>query len=346
MKRHKRLWARVASFENVEAAAREALRGKRTRGPGARFFNEWELEVVRLSDELTTGTWQPGPYRYFKIHDPKTRVVAAAPFRDRVVHHALVRVIEPLFDRRFIEDSFACRKGLGTHAGMRRAARFARRWPYALKCDIRQYFRHIDHDLLRAALARVIGDRRVLDLADVILATHRDATVREWPEGGDLFSVRERAVGLPIGNLTSQFFANVYLDGFDHFIKQELRVKGYVRYVDDFVFFGDSRAELRRIGEAARDYLRELHLEIHPDKYRLGPTGAGLDFCGFVVFADGRIRIRSASVRRFGRRYRALRHAAESGEIDWATVTRSVGAWVAHASHAQSYGLRGAVLRV
>ena len=104
--------------------------------------------------------------------------------------------------------------------------------------------------------------------------------------------------------------------------------------------------ELRRIGEAARDYLRELHLEIHPDKYRLGPTGAGLDFCGFVVFADGRIRIRSASVRRFGRRYRALRHAAESGEIDWATVTRSVGAWVAHASHAQSYGLRGAVLRV
>ena len=252
MKRHKHLWERLCSFENLAAAAREALLGKRGRHAGARFFADWEREVVRLERALREGTYRPGAYFYFTITEPKERVVAAAPFRDRVLHHALVRVIEPFFEPRFIEDSYACRKGKGTHAGMRRALGFAKRFPWAMKCDIRRYFPSIDHGVLRERIARVIGDPQVLGLVDAILASHMERTPLRWPGGGELFDAVLCPQGLPIGNLTSQFFANVYLDGFDHFVKQELRVKGYVRYVDDFLLYGASRAEVRAHGEAAR----------------------------------------------------------------------------------------------
>lgn len=344
MKRHKNLWPSICSFENIEAAAREAMLGKRGKAAGARFFGEWEQEVVRLERELGGGSYRPGSYHYFKIHEPKERVVAAAPFRDRVVHHALVRVIEPLFEPRFIEDSYACRKGKGTHAGMRRALEFAKRFPWAIKCDIRRYFPSIDHAILRGQLRRVIGDPVALRLIDLILASHVERTETRWPEGGDLFDAEQCAVGLPIGNLTSQFFANIYLDGFDHFVKQSLRAKGYVRYVDDFLIFGGSRSEVRERGEAAREFLRGLRLEIHPDKYRSVRCADGVDFCGFVVRADGRVKVRESGVRRFKRRYRKLLQQARHGRVPISDVTQSVRAWVAHAEHAQSWGLRRAVL--
>ena len=344
MKRSKNLGERVCSFENLAAAAREALLGKRGSPVGARFFADWEREVVRLERELRAGRYEPGPYAYFMITEPKERVVAAAPFRDRVVHHALVRVMEPFFERRFIEDSYACRKGKGTHAGMRRALEFAKRFPWAMKCDIRRYFPSIDHGILRERLARVIGDEGVLGLVDQILGSHSEGKRLRWPEGGELFDGVRYAHGLPIGNLTSQFFANVYLDGFDHYVKQELRVKGYVRYVDDFLLFGGGRAEVRALGEAAEEYLRGLGLEIHPDKYRAVRSQDGVDFCGFVVRADGRVRIRAAGVRRFARRYRWMLDEVKCGRMPVVEVTQAVRSWIAHAKHAQSWGLRRAVL--
>jgi retron-type reverse transcriptase len=227
---------------------------------------------------------------------------------------------------------------------MRRALEFARRFPWAMKCDIRRYFPSIDHGILRERVARVIGDPQVLGLVDAILASHTERAPLRWPAGGELFDAVPCPHGLPIGNLTSQFFANVYLDGFDHFVKQELRVKGYVRYVDDFLLYGASRAEVRVLGEAAREYLRGLRLEIHPDKYRALRCADGVDFCGFVVRADGRVRVRAAGVRRFARRYRWMRHEAKCGRMPVAAVTQSVRAWIAHTAHAQSWGLRRAVL--
>lgn len=342
MKRHRHLWERVVGLPNLFAAAREAMRGKRGRESAARFFARWETEAVRLHAELASGAYAPGPYTYFTIREPKERVVAAAPFRDRVVHHAVVRVIEPLFDPRFVEDSFACRKGRGTHAAMRRAAEFARRFPWALKCDIRRYFPSIDHGILMEAIGRVVADERLLGLIGQVLASHTDAVRREW--GEDLFAWRDRPRGLPIGNLTSQFFANIYLDGMDRFVKQTLRVKGYVRYVDDFVLFGPDRATLRGWGEAVRGCLDGLRLEMHPDKYRLMRTADGVDFCGFVVLGSGRIRVRASSVRRFARRYRGLQAGLRRGDVEAAAVTASVRAWIGHAAHAQSWGLRREVL--
>jgi retron-type reverse transcriptase len=346
VKRHKHLWEKVASPENLLEAAGDALRGKRGKRAGAAFFQVWEKEVVRLARELDEVSYRPGEYHYFTIHEPKERVVAAAPFRDRVVHHALVRVLEPIFEPRFIEDSYACRPGRGTHAGMRRALHFAQRFPYALKCDIRRYFPSIDQGLLRDKIARVVGDRRVLELVDRILESHVERVAREWPAGGDLFDVVEHRKGLPIGNLTSQFFANIYLDAFDHFVKQELRVKGYVRYVDDFLLYARSRSEARAWGRACREFLAAEGLEIHPDKYRLIPTGDGVDFCGYVVHADGRVKVRSSNARRFRQRYLRMRKEMKDGLLEPAELTAAVRAWAAHAAHAQSWGLRKAVLRV
>jgi len=344
VKSYKHLFERVSSFDNLHAAARAAWKGKRGKAPAAAFFSRFEDEIVALREELLSGSYRPGSYQYFTVREPKERRVAAAPFRDRVLHHALVRVLEPIFENRFIEDSFACRKGRGTHAAMRRAQHFAKRYRYALKCDIRKYFPSIDHAVLLSQLGRVVADRRLLDLIGRILESHCDAREQVWEPGGDLFSVVERRRGVPIGNHTSQFFANIYLNDLDHFVKHDLRVRGYARYVDDFLLFGDDRAELKRLGREVRGKVEELQLRMNPDKYRLVHTNMGVDFVGFVVFPDGRRRIRSSSARRFERRLRRLRWEASRGERTWEAVTRSVRSWVAHAEHAQSYGLRRRLL--
>jgi retron-type reverse transcriptase len=344
MDRVKDLFDQVCSMRNLRLAAKEALRGKRARLPGATFFMELEKELPALHEQLRDGTYTHGGYRYFWIHDPKDRLVAAAPFRDRVVHHAIVRVIEPIFEKRFIEDSFACRKGKGTHAAMRRALHFARGHRYALKCDVSKYFASIDHAVLTGLVGRVIGDRRVLGLLEGVLASHADTQVQEWRPGGGLFDYEMRRKGLPIGNLTSQFLANVYLNPLDHFVKHDLRVKGYVRYMDDFLLFGDDRPALKRCGAEIKEKLAELGLTMHPDKYRLIPTAKGVDFTGFVVFGDGRVRVRSSTVRRFDRRYRQMLWQVNHKRRDPADLTMRVRAWGAHVQHAQSYGLRADVL--
>lgn len=332
------LFNEVCSAANLMAAARAAMRGKLSGSAAAGFHARWETHAIALAEELRAGSWAPGPYTYFDIREPKLRRVAAAPFRDRVVHHALIRVIEPLFEPKFIEDSYACRKGKGTHAGVRRCADFARRFPFVLKCDICRYFPSIDHGILLQRIEKTIACPETMALIRQILATHADSVRREW--GADLFDLREHPCGLPIGNLTSQFFANIHLDGFDHFVKQELRVKGYVRYVDDFLLFADSREQARAWGSACREYLRRLHLEIHPNKYRLCRTDReGADFCGFVCYWSGRIKVRGASVRRYVKRLRLLQKHGLHQEVH-----ASVRSWVGHVSHADSWRLRTAIL--
>ena len=344
MRRHKHLFEQVVSFQNLLAAARAALQGRRSRQPGAAFYADLESQVVDLQGELSTGLYRPGDYHYFQIHEPKERTVAAAPFRDRVVHHAIVRVIQPIFEKRFIEDSFASRPGKGTHAAMRRASQFAQRYPYALKCDVQKYFPSIDHATLMSLVGRVVGDKRLLSLIATVLDTHHDSVRQEWPTGGDLFDMRLHKCGLPIGNLTSQFLANVYLDSLDQFVKHELRIKGYVRYLDDFLLFGPDRTLLKQQGRRVKEKLASLHLRMHPDKYRLVPTRCGVDFVGFVVRADGRIRVRTATARRFHDRFARMRWELRQRRRSAASLTMSVRAWIAHVKHAQSVGLRRAVL--
>jgi RNA-directed DNA polymerase len=340
------LFEQVASLGNLFAAAKKALRGRGLEMPAVAFAADLETEVVALAHELRSASYRPGAYHYFEIFEPKRRLVAAAPFRDRVVHHAICRVIEPIWERRFIADNYACRPGKGTHAAMRRARVLARQHPWALSCDIQQYFPSVSHEVLMSTITRVIADERLLRLIRLILASHVSAA------GGCGREVRPECelggacggTGLPIGNLTSQFFANVMLDPFDHFVTEVVRPSGYVRYMDDFLVFGQSRGELRAIGTRLRDRLAGLELAIHPDKYRLIRTASGVDFVGFTVFADGRIRLREKSLKNFRRRYRRLLAGVQRGHVKPASVTASVKSWVAHARHAHSEPLRAALL--
>jgi len=232
------VWEQLAAWENLLLAFRKAAAGKRGRPNVAAFEHRLEDNLLTLRADLMARRYRPGPYASFYIHDPKRRLISAAPFRDRVVHHALCNLIEPVFERSFVADSYANRIGKGTHRALDAAQGYARRFAYVLQLDVRQFFPSIDHAILRALLAKKVRDAGVLWLIDVILASGVGVLAEEYRmvyfPGDDLFAV-DRPRGLPIGNLTSQFWGNVYLDPVDHLIKRELRCQGYVRYVDDLL---------------------------------------------------------------------------------------------------------------
>ncbi len=245
----KNLYPEITSFQNLLTAARKAQKGKRYREGTLGFNMDLERNLLRLSKELKDKTYRHGPYRDFIVRDSKKRLISAAPYRDRVVHHAVINVIEPLFDKGFIHDTYACRKGKGTHKALMRFRQFLQGHKYVLKCDIRKYFQSIDHDMLLEKLSRKIVDRDTMWLLSEIIGSRsfNDVPPFMYYPGDGLFTQQERKRGIPVGNLTSQFFANLYLDGFDHRVKEKLRAGPYVRYVDDFCMFGDDKPFLKEI---------------------------------------------------------------------------------------------------
>jgi len=263
VKRIGSLWPQLTSWENLLAASLAAARGKRKRPDVARFLFDLEPNVCALQRELLTGTWKPGEYRTFWIRDPKPRMISAAPFRDRVVHHAVTRVLETVFEPRFTASSFASRKGFGQHEALHKARAACGCYKYVLKCDIRKYFPSMDHSVLKELLEKAIKCRPTLDLVSAIIdGPNAQEEVSALFPGDTLFTRLERRKGLPIGNQTSQFFANVFLNALDHFVLRELRPAVYLRYVDDFVLFGDDKAELASMRRAAVSRLEGLRLEL------------------------------------------------------------------------------------
>jgi retron-type reverse transcriptase len=343
VKRHNHLFEQIVSFENLLRAAGKAQRGKRFKPATALFNFHLEKELLDLQRTLMEKTYVHGAYRDFTIYDPKMRLISAAPYRDRVVHHALCRVIEPIFDRGFIHDSYACRKGKGTHAAVDRYTRFARKNRYVLKCDVRKYFPSIDQDILLAAIGRKIKCKDTLWLIERILRSRRDTSSIQYFPGDDLFTPHERVRGLPIGNQTSQFFANIYLDGFDHFVKEVLRCRYYIRYVDDFVLFDDSKARLNAFKERIVDYLDTLRLKLHPRKCRVFEVGEGVGFLGYRIFPDHR-RLIKRNALHFRRKLKKLQRDYGQGRIGIDAVRQSIQSWIAHASHADTYRLRRRIL--
>jgi retron-type reverse transcriptase len=339
-RRHTGLWPTLVSFPNLLRAAVKAARGKRGQENVARFHFDLERQLCRLQDELTRRTYVPGPYRVFTIREPKPRLISAAPFRDRVVHHALCNVLEPIFERAFIGDSYASRRGKGTHAAVDRFTAFARRHRYVLQCDVSKYFPSIDHEVLKGLMARKVKDRDVLWLVGrVIDHSNPQEPVQEWFPGDDLFAPSGRRRGLPLGNQTSQFFANVYLDPFDHFVKQTMRVRGYLRYVDDFALFGDDPAGLAEARERCREGLRALRLRLHPRKSVIARVADGSRFLGYRVFPDHWLLPR-ANVVKMRRRLRRLQAGYAAGVLDWPDVRRGVAGWLGHAGRADTWRLR------
>ncbi len=267
MQRHGNLWSGLTSFENLYRAARKARRGKRSKQAVEAFEFDLEKNLVGLRRDLLERTYLPGPFRTFMITDPKPRLISAAPYRDRVVHHALCNVLEPIFERSFVFDSYACRRGKGPHAAVDRYTAFARKNRYVLKCDVRKFFPSIDHAMLLERLARKIKDPEVMWLAGmIVMHSNPQEDVPGFFPGNDLFTTLERQRGIPIGNQTSQFFANVYLDSLDHFIKERLGCRYYIRYCDDFVILDNDRRRLGDVRLAVEQFLLGLRLWLHPKK--------------------------------------------------------------------------------
>ncbi len=338
------LYAQITRWDNLRLAYKKAAKGKRGKGPASRFEYRLEDNLAALQHDLQTKTYQPGQYASFYIHEPKRRLISAAPFRDRVVHHALCNLIEPMFERSFIEDSYANRVGKGTHRALDRCQAFARRYPYVLPCDLKQYFPSIDHQILRHLLARKIGCPDTLWLIDQILASGSGVLAEEyelvWFPGDDLLAAL-RPRGLPIGNLTSQFWANCYLNDFDHFVKRKLRCRGYVRFVDDFLLFADDKTTLWQWREVVTGYLAQLRLTLHLNKAQVRPVTEGIPFLGFVIYPQRR-RVKGRKVVHFRRRLRRKLADYQAGRIALDQVDASVRGWVEHWRYGNTVGLRKA----
>ena len=327
MRTHKNLFPKVTAFGTLLRGFVEASHGKRDQPEVQRFEYHLEERLWEIKRELEAETFRWGGYRAFWIYDPKKRLIRAAPFRDRVVHHALYQVLAPIVERAYIPDTYACLAGRGSLAAVRRYEDFVRRQGgsgYVLKADVRQYFPSVDHAALRGLLRRKIGDEPLLQLLDRL--------VESGDEGG--------GKGMPIGNLTSQLFANLYLDPLDHFVKEDLRRRAYIRYMDDFVILGEEKHELWDVLKEVERFLHErFRLSLQPQRTLVTPVAAGVDFLGYIVYPKGYKRVRRRNVVNVRQRLTRLEAGHALGEIPFAHARQSIASWLGLAKHASAFRL-------
>jgi RNA-directed DNA polymerase len=328
MHRINNLFVQVCTWANLHSAWRKAKSGSRKNRENASFAYHLETELIQLLQTLKAHEWRPAPFRCFEIYDPKQRTIAVAPFRDRVVHHALVNILEPIWEARFIKDSFATRKDKGVHKAVAQAQVYLRQNQWFLKTDVEKFFDSVDHDTLLRIIARTIKCKDTLALCEV-LVRHAGADGR----------------GLPIGNLTSQFFANVYLHQLDLYIKQTLCVPHYVRYMDDFVLFSDDKALLLYWKAQVEQFLHDsLHLALKPTATTLNHRNHGLSFLGTRIFA-GLIRLRNQNLRRITKRIRAKEHLYYTKRLTEEHFLQSMNSYWAMLSYYPLDGLRRSILK-
>ncbi|TGG92547.1 alpha/beta hydrolase [Natronospirillum operosum] len=323
MRRQKDIWLEISSWENLLVAWQSARKGKRFKRDVLSFHQHWEEHLIDIQNRLIWGMWEPTPFASFVIYEPKQRVIEAPRFGDRVVHHALHQVVEPFFERRFIDDSYACRRGKGTHAAVASVQRHLRRaqqnWGqvYVLQADIKGYFHHIQHDRLMRQIGRVIGDKKVLHLWSKIIRYNG-----------------YNGVGLPIGSLTSQLGANIYLDALDHHCKDDLGIKHYARYMDDWVILGQSKEELHSLKDHLKYWLyRELGLSL--SKWSIYPASQGVDFSGYRTWAT-HIKPRKRNIKNARRRLKGLASGYAAGRVGAVELRASLASYVGYTKYCES----------
>ena len=331
----------VASVRNLFRAAAKARKGKTRRADVESWWLRRESEISSLRQELLSGEYRPGPYRFFKIHRPKQRNVAAAPFRDRVVHHALCNFLEPTLERGFIARSLSCQKGKGTTAARECCRQLTNRYRYVLKCDVSKFYPNLDHEVLRERLIQRIRCEKVMGLIDLILGSYRTDN-REFPPrlfpGDDWLEAWSRPRGLPIGNLTSQLWGNFYLDFLDHVLTEREGHGAYLRYTDDFLLFSDDKSRLWHLHRVVKRELARVRLHLAEPKSRLLATREGVCFCGFRFLPHLRPRILGATKRRFEKR----RHEMFKEDMPREEITLRVFSWYQFSREGNSEGLRRA----
>lgn len=327
MKRSRVGIAEVADWCNLAAAFGRAALGKRGRADVESYRLNLDTELAALRDGLLRGDYPVGRMRRFTIRDPKPRVIHAPCFRERVLHHALIARMEPVMDRALVHDVYACRTGKGAHAAVRRVQQRARCWPWYAQIDIRQYFPNIDHQVLSRLIALRFSDHDLLALVWRILAAHEDAPGK----------------GLPIGALTSQTFANLYLARADRLIVQHPAGRGYARYIDDLVWWGEDRAAVRSVLQDVRPVVEDvLRLEIK-SPVRIARSRDGISFCGYRVFPD-RLLLSRRRKARFAAARRQAEMAYARGEIGGADLQRLTDAALAITAGADATAWRRAQL--
>lgn len=328
---HRNFFEEIISTQNLFLAWREFHWGKRKKWEVQQFELRLEDNLFRLHDDLRTGNYRHGYYRAFYVSDPKLRHIHKADVLDRVMHQAVFRVLYPIFDKSFIFDSYSCRLEKGTHRAVDRLEHFARKQSvnyrkeiFALKCDVRKFFDSIDQNILLNLIEKKIDDLDCSNLIKKILFS---------------FEVSSR-IGLPLGNVTSQLFANIYLNELDQFIKRKLKARFYIRYCDDFVILSDDRNYLENLIEEINNFLQsKLKLKLHQDKILIQKYHRGIDFLGYVVFPDHRI-LRTKTKRRMFRKIREKKELWDNLEIDDESFNQSIQSYLGVLAHCSSKKIR------
>ena len=335
MKIVKNIFNQIISEESLFSAWDTFKKDKRSKKDVLQF--EWNLEknIFQLHRDLQSKRYRHGPYSSFNINDPKPRNIHKATVRDRILHHAVFTALNPIFEPTFIANSFSCRVGKGTHKGVDTLNQIARgvsrnnhRPCFALKCDVKKFFASVDHRVLLGIIRKRIRDEDVLWLLEEIIGSF----------SSDYSTLFERK-GLPIGNLTSQLFANVYLNAFDQFVKNELKIKRYLRYTDDFVIISDNKPYLENLITPISEFLHNhLKLSLHPKKVSIRTYYQGIDFLGYVVLPHYRL-LRTKTKQRIYRKLRQRVSEYRSGTITQETLEQSLQSYLGVLSHADAYQL-------
>ncbi len=341
MKTHNKLYERTYSIENLISAFKKARKGKSKKDYVINFESDLNKNLRLLQEELKSKNYKPHRLKKFIVRDPKTRTIHASVFRDRIIHHAIINIIQPIFEKRFIYDSFASRKFKGTHEAIKRFEDFLRKVSsngqkvregfnnnsikgFILKADIKHYFATMNHGVLINILEKNINDEELINLIKIVL---------------DNFDAKIKGQGLPLGNYTSQFFANVYLDRLDYFIKHRLKAKYYIRYVDDFVILHKDKKVLEDFKIKIEKYLKNLRLELHPDKSGIYPLRNGITFLGYRIFYHYKL-LRKRNINYFSNKLRENIRLYNKGLISRDKLESFLQGWFGYSKFANTYNFR------
>jgi retron-type reverse transcriptase len=333
MKTYNDLYSKIYSFENIYVAYLKARKNKRYHPEVLRFSVNLEENLINIQKELINKTYKTGEYKHFVVYEPKERLISALPFKDRVVQHAICNIIEPIFEKSFIYDSHACRKEFGVLSGVLRTTEFLRAVSqnsekvYCLKGDVSKYFPSIDHEVLKKLIRKRIRCKDTLNLIYEII-----------DKSGDM-------CGMPIGNLTSQLFANIYLNELDHYVKNTLRVKYYIRYMDDFVILSNDKKYLNQTLNNIRLFLqKELKLKLNKKTKVFLVKQRSVDFLGYKIWSTHRL-LRKCNVKRTKRKFKKFQKLYKERAITLKDINPSIMSWLGHAKWADSYKLRVKIFR-
>jgi retron-type reverse transcriptase len=319
----------IICLENLLEAWKEFLRGKRNKNDVQEFSLNLMDNIFSLHSDLLNNTYKHGGYQAFNINDPKPRNIHKAIVRDRLLHHAIYRILYPFFDKTFIADSYSCRVNKGTHKAINRFREFSHivsknntQTCWILKCDIRKFFANIDHKILMDILKQYISDKNIIWLLENVIES---------------FSTNRAGVGLPLGNLTSQLFVNIYMNEFDQFVKHKMKAEYYIRYADDFILISEDKDWLKKQIELIREFLsKKLKLELHPDKIFLKTLSSGVDFLGMVNFPKHRI-LRTATKRRMLRKFEVRRNDLKDELISEKSFNQSLQSYFGMLGHCNGH---------